>query len=157
MAIAKNKETSSAGAGATGSGAVFVSNYADRTLEGVLVSIQELEDFKAENIEEFWQFAFGGFLMSGSFWLGIERWFTLENIEHDPLFWICAVAFFSGAVISFFGFRQLRRRKNKIDRIIEAAKKQIKDRAEGHPTTSNPANVNPAPELRASIAGGKQR
>jgi hypothetical protein len=87
------------------------------------VAVEDLEDFMESSTEELGQFSIGGFLASGSFWLGIERLVTVPRaLEGDILFWICVVAFIAGATIGFFGFRQLQRRQRRIGRIIHAAK-----------------------------------
>jgi len=115
-------EAESFGVGTGGAqGATYSTKYLDREIKGVPVSIDELEEFKTGSIEEFGQFVFGNFLVAGSFWLGIERALTTEPFWKDLLFWICVVAFVAGAVITFFGYRQMRRRQTRIDKIILSA------------------------------------
>ena len=103
------------------SGAVFKPRYYDRDQQVTVVSVSELRNLGTSSIEEFWQFAFGEFLVAGSFWLGIERFFTVENWKTDALFWVCVVAFISGFVIGLFGYRQLSRRYKEVERIIDSA------------------------------------
>ena len=100
-------------------------NYYDLEQDRVSVAMDDLKEFKSSSIEEFAQFAFGEFMVAGAFWLGIERAATIDDFwKTDVLFWICAISFIAGSVIGFFGYRQLKRRKDKIDRIIEQAYKQ---------------------------------
>jgi hypothetical protein len=108
-------------AGSSREGATFSTVYHDRLLEGVPVTLDELHDFKKSSIEEFWQFAFGEFLVVGAFWLGVERAFTVQNLSDDTLFLFCMIAFVAGSIIGCFGLRQLQRRKARIDRLIQAA------------------------------------
>lgn len=109
----------------TNSGARLRTTYYDREQDVVSVAMDDLREFKASSAEEFAQFALGEFMVAGAFWLGIERAVTIDQAwKVDLLFWICAIAFLAGAVIGFFGWRQLKRRKDKIDRIIAQAEKQ---------------------------------
>jgi hypothetical protein len=112
-------------AGRSQQGATFGTRYYGRALEGVPVTIDELEDFKSSSLEEFGQFAIGQFFMAGSFWLGIERLVTIGVFWADTLFWVCVVAFIGGSVVAYFGLRQLRRRRASIDRIIKSVKLRI--------------------------------
>jgi hypothetical protein len=86
--------------------------------------VADLRDFRTSSIEEFGQFAIGEFLVAGAFWLGVERFITTENWRTDVLFWICAVTLVAGLVIGFFGFKQLSRRKTRIDKLIESGTPQ---------------------------------
>ncbi len=90
------------------------------------VNVRDLQDFKSASVEEFWQFLFGQFFCVGGFWLGIERLLTVEQAHKDALFLFCLVAFFAGAIIAFFGYRQLQRRQTRIDKIINSAIRQAK-------------------------------
>ncbi|WP_090879375.1 hypothetical protein [Bauldia litoralis] len=111
-----------------GVGATYTATYVDRVIEGVPVSIRELEDFKSASVEEFWQFVAGEFLVAGAFWLGVERLVTVDNAMADLLFWICVVAFVAGCIVGFFGYRQLSRRQSRIEEIVAAAKERIANR-----------------------------
>jgi hypothetical protein len=112
--------TSAAGTGQQG--ATLGTQYYDRTMGAVPVTIDELIDLKSGSIGEFNQFIFGEFLLAGAFWLGIERWWTTPDVWSDVLFWVCLVLFGAGALIMYFGFLQLKRRKDRMDRIIASAK-----------------------------------
>jgi len=91
------------------------------------VDINELRDFRSSSAEEFFQFVAGEFLAAGSFWLGIERAITVPVFYTDPLFWICVVAFLAGTVIAVFGYRQMHRRKSRIESIIGSARPDESD------------------------------
>jgi hypothetical protein len=118
---------SSFGSAGSGSGAKLNTKYHDREQHVVSISMDDLRDFKTSSTEEFIQFSIGGFLASGSFWLGIERFVTIAKWQSDFLFWLCAISFVAGTVIGIFGWRQLARRKGRIESIIEAAEKHHKD------------------------------
>lgn len=105
----------------TRAGASITSHYHDRQQDIIGVSVDDLRDFRSAGIEEFWQFAIGGFFASGSFWLGVERLASAPMWWEDTTFWICVVAFLAGLVIGFFGYRQLNRRQSRIDNIIRSA------------------------------------
>jgi hypothetical protein len=104
-------------------GATMGTEYYHRTTGVVPVAIDDLKDFKSSSVEEFLQFSLGGFFASGSFWLLVERFFTVPRWSADLLFWICVVAFAAGLTIGWFGFRQMKRRKTKIDEIILSAER----------------------------------
>lgn len=124
-------ESFAAGSGASDSartGASVTSRYLHRQQDIVGVALSDLEDFKAASTEEFWQFAIGQFFAVGGFWLGVERLFTVTNVVGDPLFWICVVSFIAGATISYFGYRQLKRRQTRMDKIIAIGKEELAKR-----------------------------
>ena len=104
------------------SGASIVARYYSRESNIVGVDMMDLRDLKSDQNEDFWQFSIGGFLCSGSFWLGIERIVTIQAWEKDALFLMCAAAFFAGLILAGFGFRRLKRRQSRIDHIIRTAK-----------------------------------
>ena len=114
-------------------GATVTSRYFNVEQDVVGVAVDALRDFKSASTEEFWQFVIGGFLVSGSFWLGVERLATAPIWWKDTVFWICVVAFLAGLIIGYFGYRQLKRRQTRIDAIINAA---IAAGAKGHITDS---------------------
>ena len=76
----------------------------------------EIRDSISSAVEEVAQFSFGGFFMSGSFWLGIER-FVTEG-PGDNLVIICVISFFFGAGLAITGYRQARRRVTRLARYI---------------------------------------
>ena len=102
-------------------GASLKSNYLDRRQDVVGVSVDDLMDFKSARIEEFLQFVIGEFFAAGSIWLALERFATVPDWRQDAVFWICIVAFIAGVIITIFGYRQLKRRQTRIDRIIASA------------------------------------
>lgn len=108
----------------THTGASITPRYHDREQDIVGIGVEDLEDFQAASVEEFWQFVIGEFLVAGSFWLGVERVSSVPVWEKDVTFWICVVSFFAGLVIGFFGYRQLSRRHKRIQNIINVAKKR---------------------------------
>lgn len=127
-------ETAAGGESLSQQGATIRTRYHDRIQDAVGVDVNDLEEFKAAGIEEFRQFVIGEFLVAGAFWLGIERAVTVQEFWRDLLFWFCFFAFIAGCTIGFFGYRQLRRRKTRIDRIISDALSSSGDRT----TTANP-------------------
>lgn len=113
----------------TGDGARLVTSYHHRQQHAVSVNMEDLRDFRDSSTEEFWQFSLGGFLASGSFWLGVERFVTIPEWQEDILFWVCFFAFIAGSCIGFFGLRQLRRRRGRIDSIIKEAESKVNPKA----------------------------
>ena len=111
---------------ANAAGAQVNARYLDREQPTVGVAMEDLKDFRDSAVEEFGQFSFGGFFVSGAFWMIIERAFTVANFWADSLFWVCVLALISGAIISAFGLRQLIRRQRRINRIIVDAEAKIK-------------------------------
>lgn len=109
------------------SGATLQPRYHDREHDVVSMDVNELRDMGNASHEEFMQFVAGEFLMAGAFWLGVERFVTVESWQVDLLFWICVVSFVAGGVIAWFGYRQLRRRQKRIETIITSAKKRNVD------------------------------
>jgi hypothetical protein len=71
----------------SGQGETFSTILHSRALEGLPVTLDELEDFKNSSIEEFRQFAIGEFIAAGALWLGIERMITIQVFWKDALFW----------------------------------------------------------------------
>lgn len=81
----------------------------------------QLIDMKESSVEEFWQFTIAEFVVAGALWLAIEKFVDrAENEPLSPIFWICLVAVLLGATVGWAGFRQLRRRKTKIDKILDS-------------------------------------
>jgi hypothetical protein len=109
-------------------GATMATDYAHQSQLVTVIDVEDLKEFQSSMREEFWQFALGGFLSSGAFWLFVERLFTVPHPAQDILLWLCVFAFIAGAAIAFFGYRQLTRRKGKIQRIIDAAEASAKAR-----------------------------
>ena len=99
--------------------------YHDRAQDVVGVDVKDLREFRSAGIEEFWQFVVGEFFAAGSFWVGVDRFFNSPNYLADPMFWVCVVAFIAGIVIGYFGYRQLSRRKTRMDDIIAAVERRI--------------------------------
>ena len=97
-------------------GARVVPKYHTSTHDIVGVPVIDIKDAAGSDVEEFLQFSVGGFFASGAFWLGIERLVTVGY--KDPLFYICVIALIFGAVLAFAGFRQTRRRINRLARYI---------------------------------------
>jgi hypothetical protein len=126
--MAGRRVRSKSAAGGGGGGAAINPRYHDRDADFVGVDVNDLKDFKAASIEEFWQFAIGQFFAAGAFWLGLERLLTASNGLKDPLFWICVIAFIAGSIIGYFGYRQLSRRQGRIDRIIEDAMRHMAEK-----------------------------
>jgi hypothetical protein len=110
------------------SGAQVLHDYLNRTEPTVGVTVDQLRDFRDSSIDEFKQFAIGGFLASGAFWILIERVFTEPLWWQDRLFQFCILALIAGIVVGYFGFQQLARRKRGMDRIIRDAEKLQKER-----------------------------
>lgn len=102
-------------------GALIRQNYHTTEQNVVPVPMEDLRDFTSSSKEEFGQFTIGQFFFSGSFWLAIERLVTV-GIK-DPWFWVSIAFCIGGGTIGFFGFRQLNRRKNRIEKLIAEAKK----------------------------------
>lgn len=101
------------------SGSQIKTNYGSVEQEAIPVTIEQLEDIRDSSFEEFWQFAAAEFVVAGSLWLAVEKF--LDRKDEDPLspvFWVCLLAVFLGSIVGWAGFRQLKRRKSKIDRII---------------------------------------
>ena len=98
------------------SGAKLEVQYHTSTQGVVGVPVIDIKDAAGSAFEEFLQFSVGGFFASGAFWLGIERIVTAGY--RDTLFYICVVAFIFGIVLAFAGFRQSRRRMNRLARYI---------------------------------------
>lgn len=113
-------------AGESSAGSTFSTVYLGRRLETVPVTVEELKQFKADGLEEFAQFSIANFFVSGSFWLGMETALTSDNFTKDLLFWFCVVCFIAGAIIGYFGYRQLSRRADRIERIIQSAESLTK-------------------------------
>ena len=90
--------------------------------------MRDLQEFKASSVEEFAQFALAEFFLAGSFWVAVERFFTIENPWNDVLFWICLVSVIASAIIGWAGWRQLLRKYRRIDSIIESAREQARKR-----------------------------
>lgn len=95
-------------------GARLDSEYHSATQTVVPVPVSEIKDASASATEEIVQFAVGGFMFSGAFWLGLERLFT-EGIK-DPLLAVCVLSCVFGAVLGFAGFRQAQRRVKRLER-----------------------------------------
>ena len=121
-----NEEIITAVAGSGQHGATFATIPYDREVGAVLVTMDELKDFKSSSVEEFGQFAVGEFFAAGGFWLSLERAITVQAFWTDALFWICVILCGAGITVGYFGLRQLRRRKDRIDRIVESARMRAK-------------------------------
>ncbi|WP_139218704.1 hypothetical protein [Roseivivax halotolerans] len=103
------------------SGSTITTSYGTINQEVVPVTKDQLIEMKESSVEEFWQFAVAEFVVAGALWLAIEK--LLDRSEGEPLspiFWVCLVAVALGAVVGWAGFRQLQRRKTKIDKILES-------------------------------------
>lgn len=128
LRIRQEGETQSASSSAAQerptTGATFSPEYYDYRPQVIGMDMNYLQDFDTSTRDEFLQFSFGGFLLSGGIWLGLERIFTVENPGEDPLTWICALASLAGSIIAIFGYRQLRRRQSYVGRIIANAVKR---------------------------------
>ena len=103
-------------------GAKFTVNYKHTEHDIVSIPVMEIKDASSSALEEVAVFAFGNFLASGSFWLGVER-FVTEGIK-DPVLIGCGSAFLAGLVLTIVGFRQTARRVSRLMRYVpqEAAR-----------------------------------
>jgi hypothetical protein len=106
---------------AQSTGAAVLPHYHDTTIAVVGVPVEDLRDFSDSSKEEFGQYTLGQFLASGGFWLAIERAVTVGFSDH--LFWISLIALVAGLGLSYAAFRQLRRRKTRIETYITRAEK----------------------------------
>ena len=97
-------------------GAQLVPKYHKATHDIVGVPVMEIKDAASSALEEVLQFSFGNFLASGAFWLGSERLITVGKA--DPLFLMCLVPFACGILLAIIGFRQARRRTNRLVRYV---------------------------------------
>ena len=75
--------------------------------------------------EEIVQTALGGFMASGSFWLGLERLFTIGY--KDPLFLACIAFFVCGSVLMVVGARQGLRRVSRLERYLPENRAQKRE------------------------------
>lgn len=99
-----------------GEGAKLTPEYHELKQHVVGVPVMEIKDATASAKEEVAQFSIGGFLFSGAFWLGIERFFTVGY--SDTLFGWCIAFVICGAVLGIVGLRQTIRRVSRLERYI---------------------------------------
>lgn len=104
-------------------GATLSTDYVSRSQTVTVIDVEDLREFQYSMSEEFWTFTISQFFVAGSFWLGLERFLTLNDPGKDAVFLTCVVTLVLGIVVGTVGYRQLNRRKNKIGRIIHAAEK----------------------------------
>lgn len=97
-------------------GAQYIAKYHKMTHDVVGVPVMEIKDSMRSAVEEVAQFSVGNFLASGAFWLGTERLIT--DGHEDPLFLSCIAFLICGVVLAITGFRQARRRVNRLSRYI---------------------------------------
>lgn len=100
-------------------GATMATRYLGQDQDLTLIDMDDLYEFQSSAKEEFRQFSIGGFFMSGAAWLFVERVF--EKPLTDPLLLFCVFSIIAGAVVAWYGFKQLKRRRGKIERIIQRA------------------------------------
>ena len=101
--------------------------YAENQEHVINVMVGDLKSWKSSSLEEFAQFALAEFFAAGAFWLGVERWFTVDNWQQDILFWICGMAFATGMIVGFFGLKQMKRRRDRIQEYIDRAEFSAKE------------------------------
>ena len=92
-----------------------------------MVSVTDLNEFKSSALEEWWQFTLAQFFFSGALWLGVERYFTVENWRDDNLLLFCIGLVILSSIVGYFGLRQLLRRKSRIERILAKAQTAASD------------------------------
>lgn len=80
----------------------------------------DIRDASVSIRDEVFQFSVGGFLFSGSFWLGLERLVTVGYF--DALFLGCVAFGISGAVSTYFGYKQAKRRLNRLEMYLPKRK-----------------------------------
>lgn len=97
-------------------GAQIEHKYHKAIHDAVAVPVMELEDSSNSIMEEVSQFSIGNFFASGAFWLGVERLITVGY--NDALFISCIPALCFGVTLSIVGFRQSKRRMNRLARYI---------------------------------------
>lgn len=107
---------------AQNAGATASPEYHDSKMGVIGVPVEDLDDFSKSSKEEFGQFAAGQFFLAGGFWLAVERLIT--NGYKDELFLVSLIAVVAGAVLAYAAFRQLKRRKTRIDKLIANAQKK---------------------------------
>lgn len=95
-------------------GAVIQNTYHSMDEEVCPVPKSAIIDNSSSALEEIWQFSVGGFMFSGAFWLGFERYFT--EGKGDPLFLSCLAFVICGAVLAFTGYRQAKRRVARLEK-----------------------------------------
>lgn len=93
--------------------------YLHNQHEVVSVPVNEIRDASSSAKDEIFQLSAGGFLFSGAFWLGFERFFTVG--WRDSLLWISVVCCLCGAILAFFGYRQSLRRVARLERYIPSS------------------------------------
>ena len=97
-------------------GSTIQNNYYQMQEDVCPVPKSAILDNSASAREEIWQFSLGGFMFSGSFWLGAERLYT-EGAT-DPLLWICGACAVCGGLLAITGFRQAARRVSRLEKYI---------------------------------------
>jgi len=98
----------------------FSTEILGRHQRATLITMDDLEEFQGQMKDEFWQFSLGEFFAAGAFWLLIAR-ITSDvgadtSVLKDLSFWIGIFGLILGAVVGYFGLKQLDRRKKKIQR-----------------------------------------
>lgn len=117
--MARQSVSASSGGISGQAGATLSTAYASRQQTVTVIDVEDLREFQTSMSEEFLTFSISQFFVAGSFWLGLERYLTLEHPWNDALFLSCLVMLAAGLAVAIVAFRQLNRRKGKIGRIIE--------------------------------------
>jgi RsiW-degrading membrane proteinase PrsW (M82 family) len=104
------------------SGAVLESQYFPRKQKVIAITETELDDIAMLNRVENSLQHLGLFLLSGSTWLGIEKFFTTSKPFENNLFFVCICTFILGGIVYLFGYTVGNNRKSKFQRLIENQK-----------------------------------
>jgi hypothetical protein len=80
------------------------------------VSVSDLQDLTEYQAEEVATFSVGQFFLSGSVWLGFQK--ILDGEAGSPAFLFCVVSALFGAILFGVGFRQVSRKRKKLDRLL---------------------------------------
>lgn len=97
-------------------GATIENNYHKLQEDICPVPKSAIHDNSSSAKEEVWQYSVGGFMFSGSFWLGLERLLT-EGCK-DSIFLICIAFSICGGLLAITGFRQAKRRVTRLEKFI---------------------------------------
>lgn len=103
-------------------GAGVQNNYHDSEQDFISVDVDTLKEIRDSSLEEFWQFTIAEFFLAGATWIAIEQFFTTpKGQEHSVLFWVCLCLVPLSAIPAWAGFRQLSRRRNRINKMLNKA------------------------------------
>lgn len=79
----------------------------------------DLDDIMAYDKDAGFSFALGTFLMSGAGWIIIEQMLGPDGPKYGALFWFCVPMVGFGLVMLLQGWRQSKRKRDRINRIFE--------------------------------------